>query len=156
MHEVASTEVVDRLQPDVLIAEQPMVAREDACVSCGRHYLREARVVGVLGVWLSDQPALEPSGAARLDQRHAEHRPLLRRQPFFLDRSSAGLMQHVCVLIEAKEQPVGKIHLRFGGLVFRVYHYTVHSKNPLCLRIVLPIVESIYLPIEDGGTTYLR
>lgn len=74
-HEVATTEVVDRLQRDVVIAEQPMAARENAFIDCGRNDLRETGVVGVLGVWLADQPTFKPGGAAQVDQRHAEYRP---------------------------------------------------------------------------------
>ena len=37
----------------------------------------------------------------------AQDRPLLRGQPLFLDRPAASFVQHVCTLVETKEQPVG-------------------------------------------------
>src|SRR5580765_2695051 len=72
MHEVAATEMVDRLQPEVVIAKRPMAVCEDAFVGGGRNHLREAGVVRVLGMRFANQSAFKPGGAARLDERYAE------------------------------------------------------------------------------------
>lgn len=45
MHEVAAAEMADRLQINVVIAEQPMATRKDAFVGGGGHDLREAGVI---------------------------------------------------------------------------------------------------------------
>src|SRR5689334_22298709 len=64
VHEVSATEVVDRLQRDIVITEQPVAAREDPCVGCSRNDLCEAGVVGVFGVRLANEAALKPGSAS--------------------------------------------------------------------------------------------
>jgi len=80
MHEVAATEVVDRLQPKVVIAEQPMAAHEDACVGCGGDDLREAGVIGVLGVRL-DLTYAVGSASGRAVNKFARHGIVARTGP---------------------------------------------------------------------------
>lgn len=79
------------------------------------------------------------------------HRPL--------DRSAADFMQHVCTLTEAKEQPIGKTHLCFGGLVFRVYRHSRYRNKCFSASGIAPYVpppETHAPAIAASRTGYLE
>ena len=100
-------------------------------MSVALHAADEARKVLPAHHQVAGQVADAHAALRLLARQGAQDRPLLRRQPFFLHCSAARFMQHICALVEAKEQPVGKIHLRFGRLGFGVYHYISHRKKSL-------------------------
>ncbi|MOA27599.1 hypothetical protein D3C78_1484830 [compost metagenome] len=68
------------------------------------------------------QVANAHSALGLLARQRAQHRPLLGGKPFRLHCAGAGFMQHVCTLIQAKEQPVGKFQLGGEGFFPRVNH----------------------------------
>ena len=66
MDEVASAQMMNGLQVDVVVPERPAAVLEHPVVSCCGQYFAEAGVIGVLRVEFRNQTALEPSGTAFL------------------------------------------------------------------------------------------